>query len=80
MKRKAIEPAGNQISPLPHLCKTEIMVYEAITSESKLESNQNLVKQVATITKLSELQVRAAILLLLQKNVIFSDEIIDTDI
>jgi hypothetical protein len=80
LKRNAINSTGSQMPPHRHLSKTEVIVYNAITSQSNQESNQNLVEQVIEITKFSELQVRAALFLLLQKDVISSDEIIDTDI
>jgi hypothetical protein len=79
LKHRAVNPHGNQISPSQHLSNTEMIVFQAISSKTKKGSNQNLVEHVIQTTRLSELQVRAAFFLLLQKNVISSGEIIDME-
>lgn len=56
-------------SSLPELCEAEIIVYKAISTESDQDGSMDLVNHVANQTQLTELQVRAALLLLWQKKV-----------
>jgi predicted transcriptional regulator len=78
LKQNRNKSSGHQITPLSRLSNTEKTVMNAISSQSKLE-DKNLVDKIVETTKLSELQVRAAFFLLLQKKLISSREIIDME-
>jgi hypothetical protein len=65
--------------PCLSLGKTETTVYQAL-QHAKSWGDRDLVQYLAEKTRMSDLQIKAALVLLLQKKVISSEEIIDSEI